>query len=131
QKQAEGALEEQASAPPPSGEEPSSPVRQRGHGRRRRPDTLERREVIYDLSEAEKQAIAGEGELVPIGEEVSEQYEWEPSCLYVLRHVQKKYARRPALLESGASPAEKNVVTAFKAPQPIPGGSVGPGLLAY
>jgi transposase len=50
--------------------------------------------------------------------------------LYVLRHVQKKYARRPARLESGPSLAEKNVVTAPKPPQAIPGGIAGPGLLA-
>ena len=127
-KQDEAAIHE-TNPPPPA--PPQEIIRQRRPGRRRRPDTLERREVIYDLSEAEKEAIAGSGKLVPIGEEVSEQYEWEPSCLYVLRHVQKKYARRPALVESGPLPAEKNVVTAAKPPQPIAGGSAGPGLLAY
>ena len=66
-----------------------------------------------------------------LGEEITEQYEWEPSCLYVLRHVQRKYVRRPALVESGPSLAEKNVITAPKPPQPIAGGSAGPGLLAY
>ncbi len=96
---------------------------------RKKPDTLERRDVVHDLTDAEKQALAGEATLVPIGEEVTEQYEWEPSCLYVLRHVQKKYARRPQSLESDA--VTKNVITAAKPPQPIPGSSAGPGLLAY
>ncbi|HEX4132444.1 MAG TPA: transposase [Pirellulales bacterium] len=105
--------------------------KRRGHGRRPKPDTLERRDVIHDLNQAEKQALAGDGQLVPIGEEITEQYEWEPSCLYVLRHVQKKYARRPARVESGVTAAEKNVITAPKPPQPISGGSAGPGLLAY
>jgi transposase len=97
--------------------------------RRPKPDTLERRDVVHDLTDAEKQLLAGDGALVPIGEEVTEQYEWEPSCLYVLRHVQKKYARRPQLVESGER--VKNVITATKPPQPIPGSRAGPGLLAW
>ena len=102
-----------------------------GRGRRPKPDTLERQGIVYDLSEAEKQALAGTGSLVLIGEEITEQYESEPSCLYVLRHVRKKYARRPALMESGVTRIEKNIVTAPKPPQPIAGGTAGPGLLAY
>ena len=122
--------EEQALPEPPP--VPSAaPGKRRGHGRRPKPDTLQRRDVVHDLNEAEKQALAGEGELVPIGEEITEQYEWEPSCLYVLRHVQKKYARRPTRVESGDSVAEKNIITVPKPPQPIPGSSAGPGLLAY
>lgn len=118
----------------PTTTEPTTPAtanKKSGHGRRQKPDTLERREVVHDLSDAQREALAGEGELVPIGEEVTEQYEWEPSCLYVLRHVQKKYARRPARLESGDAPGEKNIITAPKPPQPIPGGVAGPGLLAF
>jgi transposase len=56
--------------------------------------------------------------------------EWEPSCLYVIRHVQLTYARRQLLPESGLTLAEQNVVTASKPPQPIAGGLPGPGLLA-
>ena len=127
----QGASDE-ASVPP--AEQPAAPttaIKKPGHGRRKKPDTLQRREVVHDLSDAQREALAGEGELVPIGEEVTEQYEWEPSCLYVLRHVQKKYARRPARLESGEAPGEKNILTAPKPPQPIPGGVAGPGLLAF
>ncbi len=54
----------------------------------------------------------------------------EPSCLYVIRHVQLTYARRQLLPESGLTLAEQNVVTASKPPQPIAGGLPGPGLLA-
>ena len=118
--------------PPPEPPAPTAePAKRRGHGRRPKPDTLERRDVIHDFSEAEKQALAGDGELVFLGDEITEQHEWEPSCLYVLRHVQKKYARRPALDESGVTLVEKNIVMAPKPPQPIPGGIAGPGLLAY
>jgi transposase len=122
--------EEPPSEPPPPAA-PSvalKPVKHRG--RRPKPDTLRRVDVIHDLTAAEKEALAAGGELVPLGEEVTEQYEWEPSSLYVLRHVQKKYVRRPARLESGPAPEEKNVVTAPKPPQAIAGGVAGPGLLA-
>jgi transposase len=101
-----------------------------GHGRRPKPDHLKRVDVVHDLTEAEKQALAGDGELVAIGQEVTEQYEWEPSCLYIVRHIQLKYAKKPQLVESGAAPHEKNVITAPKPPAPIPGGIAGPGLIA-
>jgi hypothetical protein len=107
--------EEQAAVPEPPIKS-AAPGKRRGHGRRPKPDTLERRDVIHNLGDAEKQALAGDGQLVPIGEEITEQYEWESSCLYVLRHVQKKYARSPARVESGELPTEKNVITAAKPP---------------
>jgi transposase len=111
-------------------EEPSANGKRRGHGRLPKPDHLKRVDVIHDLSEAEKEALAASGELVLIGEEVTEQYDWEPSCLYLVRHVQLKYARKPQLPESGKAPHEKNVITAPKPPAPIPGGIAGPGLIA-
>ena len=101
-----------------------------GHGRRPKPDHLKRVDVVHDLTEGEKQALAGDGQLVPIGEEITEQYEWQPSSLYIVRHIQKKYARQPQLLESGAGRAEKNIIAAPKPPAPIPGGIAGPGLIA-
>ena len=101
-----------------------------GHGRRRLPDRLRRVEVVHDLTATEKQALGGEPNLVLIGREETEQLEWEPSSLYVIRHVQLSYARRELLPESGESPGEKNVITASKPPQVIPGGLPGPGLVA-
>lgn len=105
--------------------------KRKGHGRRPKPDHLEVREEVYDLTDAEKQILAGEGQLVYLGDEVSEHYDYEPSCLYIVRNIQKKYARRPQLLESGLGPDEKNVIVAAKPPLPIPGGIAGPGLLAH
>jgi transposase len=101
-----------------------------GHGRQRLPDQLQRREVTHDLTDAEKEALGGANNLVVIGREVTEQLEWEPSCLYVIRHVQLTYARRQLLPESGLTLTEQNVLTASKPPQPITGGLPGPGLLA-
>ena len=71
------------------------------------------------------QALVGDGQLVLLGDE-TEQYEWEPSCLYVLRHAQRNYVRRPALVESVSYLAETNVITAPEPRQPIAAGSVGP-----
>lgn len=121
---------EQPAPAPPTPDTSTSTTKKKGHGRRPKPDTLERREVVHDLSDAEKAALGGPESLVFLGDEITEQYEWEPSCLYIIRHVQKKYARRPQLAESGSSRAEKNVITAPKPPAPIPGGIAGPGLLA-
>ena len=112
----------------------SSP--RRGHGRRRTEKNLRHVDIVHDLTDAEKEALGGEVRLVLIGEEISEQYEWEPSCLYVIRHIQRKYVRRPQLPEthrpaqSDSRPEESPVIVASKPPQPIPGGLAGPGLLA-
>ena len=117
-------------AEPSVAEENGQPQKRNGHGRRPKPDHFRRVDVVHDLSDAEKTSLAGDGQLVLIGEEVTEQYDWQPSSLYVVRHIQKKYARRPQLVESGPGAHEKNIVTVPKPPQPIPGGIAGPGLLA-
>jgi transposase len=100
------------------------------HGRGRLPDTLDRVEVVHDLSDAEKETLGGAEKLIEIGEERSEQVDWKPSSLFVTVHVRKKYARRKQLPESGLSLAEQNVVVAKKPPEAIPGCLAGPGLLA-
>lgn len=106
-----------------------------GHGRRRLPDRLKRVEVIHDLTPAEKELLGGDANLVLIGREETEQLEWEPSSLYVIQHVQLTYARRQLLSTNETlheeSTAAKNVITAAKPPQPIPGGLPGPGLMAH
>jgi transposase len=101
-----------------------------GHGRRKLPDTLKTVAVVHDLTDAEKAAMGGAENLVCIGQEETEQVEWEPSCLYRILHIQKKYARKVQLAESGPSLSEKNVILARKPPQPIEGGLPGPQLLA-
>ena len=101
-----------------------------GHGRRKLPDTLKTVEVIHDLTDTEIAAMGGAENLVCIGQEETEQVEWEPSCLYRILHIQKKYARKVQLPESGLSLSEKNVILARKPPQPIEGGLPGPNLLA-
>lgn len=110
--------------------EAARPARPGAHGRRRLPDSLVRVEQIHDLTDSEKEALGGAEQLQLIGRQVTEQLEWKPSSLFVIQHVQLTYARRDQLPESGESLAEKNVVTAAKPPQVIPGGLPGPGLIA-
>jgi transposase len=131
-----GAEEAAASAPSPASSREASGTSSRvsanrdRHGRGRIPDTIRREEVVHDLTEAEKAALGGAENLVEIGEERSEQLDWEPSTLFVTVHVRKKYVRRGQLPESGPTLAEQNVVVARKPVEAIPGGLAGPGLLA-
>ena len=119
---------ENSSAPEP---DPNRAASSRpGHGRRKLPDTLKTVEIIHDLTDTEIAAMGGAEKLVCIGQEETEQVEWEPSCLYRILHIQKKYARQVQLPESGLSLSEKNVILARKPPQPIEGGLPGPNLLA-
>jgi transposase len=113
-----------------AGDEPARAKRKGAHGRGRLPDSLQRVELIHDLSDAEKEALGGAENLKLIGREVTEQLEWKPSSLFVIQHVQLTYARQDQLPESGERFEDKNVVTAAKPPQPIPGGLPGPGLIA-
>jgi transposase len=119
------------SEPPAAPDVPAAnTAKKQGHGRRRTPDTLVRVEQVHDLSDEQKQTLGGDDNLILIGEDVSEQYEWEPSSLFVIVHRQKKYARREQLLVTSDDPLEQNVIVAAKPPQPLPGSEAGPGLLA-
>lgn len=68
-----------ATSEPPAAADVSAAntAKKKGHGRRRTPDTLVRVEQVHDLSDEQKQTLGGEPNLVLIGEEVSEQIEWE------------------------------------------------------
>lgn len=97
------------------------PPQRVGHGRQRLPKTLERRRLVYDLGEDNRQCPQCQGELKPIGEEVSERLEYVPASLYVIEEACQKYA-----CSNGCT-----VVTARKPMQPIEKGLPGPGLLAH
>ena len=91
-------------------------------GRRKAPKDLPRVRVEHDWPESEKQCTCGAC-LQRIGEETSEQYDVIPPVFQVLEHVRFKYAC-PACDEQG-------VLTAPKAPDPLPRHQVSPGLLAW
>lgn len=106
---------------PPAPEKSETPSTPRpGHGRQRLPQTLERRRVVYDLGEQERQCPQCQGELRRIGEEISERLEYVPASFQVIEEACQKYA-----CAQGCT-----VVTAPKPMQPIEKGLAGPGLLA-
>jgi transposase len=92
----------------------------KGHGRQALPKSLERRRVIYDLNEHERQCPQCQGELKRIGEEISERLEYVPASFQVIEEACQKYA-----CVKGCT-----VVTAAKPMAPIEKGLPGPGLLA-
>ena len=110
-------------AVPPPVEPPSArPATRVGHGRRRLPESLPRRQVVHELSAAQRGCPCCGALRTKIGQEISEQLEYEPASLYVIEHVRLKYACRTC---------QEQVQTAEKPPQPIERGLPGPGLLAW
>jgi transposase len=98
------------------------PVRRRkGHGRRKLSDDLPRQEVLHDVA-AEARVCGCGREKTRIGEDSSEQLEYQPGKLFVLRHIYPKYA---------CSCCKDGVTSVPAVANPIAGGLAGPGLLAY
>jgi transposase len=98
----------------------------KGHRRRRqgRPaidESLPRRRVEHDLSDADKASFT---RVVRIGEEVSETLEYTPARLEVLQHARLKYRCED---EAGHS----TIRTAWAQASPLARSNAGPGLLAH
>ena len=109
-------------APPAETPEEAAPgPRKKGHGRKPLPDNLPRVRVDHELPAAERLCPACGKERAAIGEEVSEQLEYEPASLFVLQHHRCKYACKHC---------QEQVAIAAKPAQPIDKGLPGPGLLA-
>jgi transposase len=96
-------------------------------GRRKLPDHLPRIEIVHDLTDEQKKCPCCGEARVCIGSETSEQLEYVPASLKVLKHVRHKYACKAC----DASGDGGNIGIAAKTPQPIEKGLPGPGLLAY
>jgi transposase len=92
----------------------------RGHGRKPLPGTLERRRVVFELEESQRQCPHCQEPLQKIGEEVSERLEFIPASLQVIEEVRPQYACAKGC---GVAAAEKPAA-------PIEKGLPGPGLLA-
>lgn len=107
------------------------PTRQRHkHGRAALPEHLERRDVVHDLTDAEKRCPCCGQPRVCIGEQTTEQLDVEPARFFVLRTVKKSYACQQC--DPTAVPAEQRLQTAGPAQVgPIAKGLCGPGLLAH
>ena len=106
---------------------PGSPARRRGrpHGRRPLPDHLPRHRIEHPLDPRDLLCPCGCTRR-RIGEEVSEQLEYQPASFFVFRHVRPKYA-----CPDPTCPHSPAVVIADKPPQPIEKGLPGPGLIAH
>ena len=107
-------------------EEPTTTVE--GHTRKKAirkplPEYLQRKEIIYDLTSEEKICSCCNQEMRKIGEEASEQLEFIPAHMEVLRHIRYKYACGKC---DGSS-----IKKAHMPEQAIPKSNAGPGLLAH
>jgi transposase len=123
----QGHLFDEAAAPssPPEVADDSpaatSSKRRQGHGRRPIPDHLPRKEVPHEVAAADQMCACGRAK-TKIGEDVTEQLDYVPGKLIVLRHIYPKYA---------CSCCRDGVTTAAIDPTPIPGGLPTAGLLAF
>ena len=90
-------------------------------GRKPLPKDLPRKVVRHELPESEQVCDCGH-HLHEMGTETSEQLEIIPAQVYIVEHVQVKYACRAC--EEGIKTAEKPI-------QPIPRSFASPSLLAY
>jgi transposase len=100
------------------------------HGRAPLPEHLERRDVVHDLTEAEKLCPCCGRRRVCIGEQAAEQLDLEPARFFVLRTRKKSYACPHC--DPAAVPPEQRIQTAGPAQVgPIAKGLCGPGLLAH
>jgi transposase len=114
-----------APAPPPpaAASAPDQPAsRSRGHGRQRLPGNLPRRRIVHDIVPAERVCPGCGQQRTPIGEEVSEQLDYQPASLFIVEHARCKYA---------CPHCQEHVIVADKPAQPIDKGLPGPGLLAH
>ena len=101
--------------------DPAPPKHRKGHGRRRIGDHLPRRDVLHNVPEDQRTCTCGRAKS-KIGEDVTEQLDYIPGKIEVLRHIYPKYA---------CSCCKDGVTTAPTASGPIAGGLAAPGLLAY
>ncbi|MGA8870070.1 MAG: IS66 family transposase [Candidatus Acidiferrales bacterium] len=112
---------EEDSSPRADRHEKKEKSERRGHGRRPLPESLERRRVVFDLDESQRQCQHCHTPMQKIGEDVSERLEFIPASLLVIEEVRSKYACAKGC---GVAAAEKPAA-------PIEKGLPGPGLLAH
>lgn len=120
--QAMQARDEQASQ---QAESPSPPrSRRKGHGRAPVPEDLPRHRIEHPVAPEELTCPCCGDQRQRIGERITEQLDYTPASLFVLQHVQGKYACSKCE-EGGVVTAEKQT------PQVIERGLPGPGLVAH
>jgi transposase len=109
-------------APAPEDTEQASAVaKEKGHGRGKLSANLPRIRIEHKLAEDACACTECGTARVKIGEEISEQLDYQPASLFVCQHVRFKYA---------CPKCQGQVTVADKPAQPIDKGLPGPGLLA-
>lgn len=137
---------EAARAPEEVSPRPATPAR-RGHGRQRLPENLPRVTCVHDLTAAERSCPCCGQERLCIGQQTSEQLDYQPASLFVVQHVRKTYVCQRCLVQPEATPRHVDpqtltlvdtqvspdnlFATASLPPQVVPRGLAGPGLLAH
>ena len=106
-------------------------INQKKHGRRKLPENLPRVQVVHDLSDEQKTCPCCGEQRACIGAESSEQLEYVPASLKVLKHVRHKYACKRCGQGCVHCDCNPQIQIATKQAQPIEKGLAGPGLLAY
>jgi transposase len=101
------------------------------HGRGKLPEHLPRIEIVHDLPDDQKKCPCCGEDRQCIGSETSEQLEFDPSSLKVLKHIRHKYACKTCGDGCGKCDCQSHIQTATKPAQPIEKGLPGPGLLAH
>lgn len=96
-------------------------------GRKPLPEDLPRVEIVHELSEDELKCGCGHLKTI-IGEEVSEQLDYIPAKVQVIRHIRYKYACKNC---EGAEDEAPTVSIARMPDQIIPKSIATPGLLAH
>lgn len=96
-------------------------------GRKPLPDNLPRIEVVHELSEAQRHCSCGHIKS-HIGQEVSEQLDYIPAKVRVIRNIRYKYACKNC---EGVEDDGPTVSIARMPDQIIPKGMATPGLLAH
>jgi hypothetical protein len=124
-----GRRSERCPQPKPVDDGPPAPPRN-PHGRAPLPEHLEQREVVHDLTEAEKLCPCCSRPRLCIGEQTAEQLDLEPARFFVLRTRKKSYACPHC--DPLTVPPEQRIQTAGPAQVgPLAKGLCGPGLLAH
>ena len=88
----------------PGGAPEPAPRKARPHGRRRPAKDLETIDVVHDIAD-EIKALFAEGELQPLPDVITYQYDFRPGQVILLRHIQRKYLRRD--VDSGKRNSEQ------------------------
>src|SRR5271155_2280475 len=111
--------ESETLTPPPTEPVETTKPRRKGHGRQQLPKHLPRDRRVYELSEAERVCQGCGQARAVIGQEVSEQLDYEPASLMVIEHIRLTYAcpccekrRQASASVARAAPATPNTEAA-------------------